>query len=60
MEFLLLMTKASDNMKGFDWLKVCNNPLVRNYITQQYDILVTSDDLRVCSESERSEGKSAK
>jgi hypothetical protein len=28
---------------GFDWLGVCNNPLVRNYITQQCDVLVTSD-----------------
>jgi hypothetical protein len=37
------MTKASDDTKGFDWLRVCNNPLVRNYITQQCEFLVTSD-----------------
>jgi hypothetical protein len=28
---------------GFDWLGVCNNPLIRNYITQSCDVLVTSD-----------------
>jgi hypothetical protein len=28
--------------EGFDWLGVCNNPLVRNYVTQPCDILVTS------------------
>jgi len=43
MEFLLLMTKASDNTKDFDWLRVCNNPLVRNYVTQQCGFLVMSD-----------------
>jgi hypothetical protein len=39
---------------GFDWLGVCNNPIVRNYITQQCDILVTSDGNALTSE-----GKSA-
>jgi hypothetical protein len=43
MEFLLLRTKASDDTKGFDWLRVCNNPLVCNYVTPQCDILVTPD-----------------
>jgi len=43
MEFLLLRTKVSDDTKGFDWLRVCNNPLVSNYVTQQRDFLVASD-----------------
>ena len=40
------ITDEQDNSRyyeGFDWLGVCNNPMVRNYITQQCDVLVTSD-----------------
>jgi hypothetical protein len=40
------ITDKQDNNRyyeGFDWLGVCNNPMVRNYITQQCDVLVTSD-----------------
>lgn len=39
------ITDDQDNRyyEGFDWRGVCNNPLVRNYVTQQCDILVTSD-----------------
>jgi hypothetical protein len=36
--------------EGFDWRGVCNNPLVRNYLTQQCDVLVTSDGNALTSE----------
>jgi hypothetical protein len=46
------VTDEQDNnyYAGFDWLGVCNNPLVRNYITQQCDVLVTSDGNALTSE----------
>lgn len=39
------VTDEQDNRyyEGFDWLGVCNTPIVRNYVTQQCDVLVTSD-----------------
>lgn len=45
-------TDNQDNKhyEGFDWRGVCNNPLVRNYITQQCDVLVTSDGNALTSE----------
>ena len=39
--------------EGFDWRGVCNNPVVRNYITQQCDLLVTSDGNALTSEGKR-------